>query len=300
MEKPVKKPHDIIERYGIPGGDLYDIPTSGATFPDGAHYRMEISGIDSLAEMEALIDEKTKRGVPIHRVIAIGNGAHLLTSSELKELAQMGAEAKIEVIILPGPRANHDIGKHTYSPWGRYSGVRVRGADGIRYFLQDVLRCIDAGIRGFLFYGEDLLYLFHQMRTNGDLPEDLVFKVSYTQGFSNPAGAKLLEQIGADSVNPITDLTLPMLAAIRKVLKISIDIVVVSFEMLGDMNRFWESPEIVRVSSPAYLKQELQPNVENARQKVRYCEIIREIIGTYEPKLKLSEQGPPDLRIPKP
>ena len=102
MEKPVKKPHDIIERYGIPGGDLYDIPTSGATFPDGAHYRMEISGIDSLAEMEALIDEKTKRGVPIHRVIAIGNGAYLLTSSELKELAQMGAEAKIEVISFPG------------------------------------------------------------------------------------------------------------------------------------------------------------------------------------------------------
>ncbi len=290
----------IIEKCGIPGADLYDIPTSGATFPDGAHYRMEISGIDSLPEMEALIDEKTKRGVPIHRVICIGNGAHLLTSTELRDLAQMGKDAEIEVIILPGPRANHDIGKHTYSPWGRYSGVRVRGADSIRYFLQDVMRCIDAGIRGFLFYGEDLLYLFHQMRRNRDLPDDLVFKVSYTQGFSNPAGAKLLEEIGADSVNPITDLTLPMLAAIRKVLTITIDIVVVSFDILGVMNRFWEAPEIVRVSSPTYLKQELQPNAENARQKVRYCEILREIIGTYQPDLKLSGQGPSDLRIPKP
>jgi len=296
----VHKLQKIIEKCGIPGADLYDIPTSGATFPDGAHYRMEISGIDSLPEMEALIDEKTKRGVPIHRVICIGNGAHLLTSTELRDLAQMGKDAEIEVIILPGPRANHDIGKHTYSPWGRYSGVRVRGADSIRYFLQDVMRCIDAGIRGFLFYGEDLLYLFHQMRRNRDLPDDLVFKVSYTQGFSNPAGAKLLEEIGADSVNPITDLTLPMLAAIRKVLTITIDIVVVSFDILGVMNRFWEAPEIVRVSSPTYLKQELQPNAENARQKVRYCEILREIIGTYQPDLKLSGQGPSDLRIPKP
>jgi len=296
----VHKLQKIIEKCGIPGADLYDIPTSGAAFPDGAHYRMEISGIDSLPEMEALIDEKTKRGVPIHRVICIGNGAHLLTSTELRDLAQMGKDAEIEVIILPGPRANHDIGKHTYSPWGRYSGVRVRGADSIRYFLQDVMRCIDAGIRGFLFYGEDLLYLFHQMRRNRDLPDDLVFKVSYTQGFSNPAGAKLLEEIGADSVNPITDLTLPMLAAIRKVLTITIDIVVVSFDILGVMNRFWEAPEIVRVSSPTYLKQELQPNAENARQKVRYCEILREIIGTYQPDLKLSGQGPSDLRIPKP
>jgi len=32
---------DKIEKYGIPARDLYDIPTSGATFPDGAHYRME-------------------------------------------------------------------------------------------------------------------------------------------------------------------------------------------------------------------------------------------------------------------
>jgi hypothetical protein len=250
--------------------------------------------------MEALIDEMEKRDVPIHRVIAMGPGTNLLTFKDLQYLARMGKEAKIEVIVLPFPRANHDIGKHTYSDWGKYSGVRVRGADNIRYFLQDVMRGIEAGIRGYLFYGEDLLYLFHQMRQNKDLPQDLVYKISYTQGFSNPAGAKMLEEIGADSVNPITDLTLPMLSAIREVLSITMDIVVVSFDILGVINRFWEAPEIVRVTSPCYLKQELQPNVENARQKVKYCEILREIIGDTNPELKLSEQGPSDLRIPNP
>jgi hypothetical protein len=300
MEVCVDKYREMIERCGIPSGDLYDIPTSGAAFPDGAHYRMEISGIDALPEMEALVDEKEKRNVPIHRVICMGPGTHLLTSGELRELAQMGHDAQIEVIVLPGPRANHDIGKHTYSDWGKYSGVNVRGADNIRYFLHDVMRSIEAGIRGFLFYSEDLLWLFHQIRQNNDLPQDLVYKVSYTQGFANPAGAKLLENLGADSLNPITDLTLPMLASLRKVLSITLDIVVVSFEILGVFNRFWESPEIVRVTSPCYLKQELQPNVENARQKVRYCEILREIIGEHAPDLKLSEQGPSDLRIPQP
>jgi hypothetical protein len=91
-----------------------------------------------------------------------------------------------------------------------------------------------------------------------------------------------------------------MLSAIREVLSITMDIVVVSFDILGVINRFWEAPEIVRVTSPCYLKQELQPNVENARQKVKYCEILREIIGDTNPELKLSEQGPSDLRIPNP
>lgn len=113
------KYREMIERCGIPGGDLYDIPTSGATFPDGAHYRMEISGIDALPEMAALVDEKEKRNVPIHRVICMGPGTHLLTAAELHELAQMGHDARIEVIVLPGPRANHDIGKHTYSLYFR-------------------------------------------------------------------------------------------------------------------------------------------------------------------------------------
>jgi len=33
----------MIEKCGIPARDLYDIPTSGITFPDGAHYGMKVS-----------------------------------------------------------------------------------------------------------------------------------------------------------------------------------------------------------------------------------------------------------------
>lgn len=290
----------LIENYQIPGEDRYDLPTSMSAFPDGAQYRMEISGIDSLAEMEALVQEMEKRRVPVHRVISMGNGTQLLTMSELRDLAQLGQEAGIEVIVLPGPRANHDIGKHAGSPWGRYSGIRVRGADQMRYFLEDIFRCLEAGLRGFLFYGEDMLHLCQQMREQGDLPADTVFKVSYTQGLANPAGAQLLQKLGADSVNPVTDLTLPMLASLREVLSIPLDVVVASFEILGDLNRFWETPEIIRICSPVYLKQELEPNLENARHKVRYCEVIQELVERADPGLTLSGQHPDDLLIPAP
>jgi len=296
MDKLVR----MIEKYGIPARDLYDIPTSGATFPDGAHYRMEISGIHTIAEMEALVDEMNKRDIPVHRVIAFGQGANRLTEKELRDFAQIGQDAGIEIIAIPSARADYDIGKHAQTDWGRYSGVRVRGSDNLLYLVAGIQRCIEAGIKGFLLYGEDALFLLNQMRENGDLPKDIIFKVSYTAGHSNPAGAKLLENLGADSFNPVTDLTLPMLAALRKVIKMPLDIVTVSYEALGNINRFWEGPEIVRVSSPCYLKQELTGPPEAAREKVKYCQIMRELIERLHPELKLSKQRPEDLRVPEP
>ena len=84
----------------------------------------------------------------------------------------------------------------------------------------------------------------------------------------------------------------------RKAIKIPLDIVTVTFEILGNFNRFWEGSEIIRVTSPCYIKQELDSGVENAKTKVQYCEIMRELINKQNPDLVLSEQGPEDLRIP--
>ena len=288
----------LIEKCGIPGRDLYDIPTSRQTFPDGAHYRMEISGIESLAELEALVDEMSKRDVPIHKVIAMGKGATLLSQNELREFAQMGREAQLELIIIPGPRPAWNVGSHVRTDWGRVSGWRPRGSDSLAYLVADIQRCLDAGIRGFLLYGEDVLFLMNQMRQHGDLPRDITFKISYTAGHANAAGAKLLETLGAGSFNPVSDLSLAMLAGIRKVIAIPLDIVIVAGQSLGSFNRIWESAEIARVSSPCYFKQELGGGVEGTREKVKFCEIMRELIATNRPELKLSETGPADLAIP--
>jgi hypothetical protein len=249
--------------------------------------------------MQQLVDEMTKRRVPIHRVIAAGDGTNLLTFQELKELAQLGHDSKIEVIVIPGPRASLDIGKHAHTEWGRFSGIRVRGIDEIGYFIEDIYRSLEAGIKGFLFYGEDTLWLLHQMRMKGDFPKDTVFKTSYTQGISNAVGAKLLQNLGADSINPVSDLTLPMLASIRSAVTITMDIVTIADKDLGSLNRFWEGPELARVSAPCYFKQEFAASHGGVREKVKYCEIMQELVTRRNPSLKLSSQGPSDLRIPQ-
>ncbi|HVP19260.1 MAG TPA: hypothetical protein VMU36_09710 [Spirochaetia bacterium] len=289
----------LLSKYTLPGRDLYELPSSAAAFPDGCQFRMEVSGVESVAELEAVADESARRDVPIHRVIAIGAGTHSLTFSELQDLARIAREARIELIVIPGPRANFDVGSHYHSPWGHASGVRVRGADQLGYLVEDVLRCVEAGLRGFLFYGEEVTQLFHQMRLAGDFPRETVFKLSYTAGVANPAGARLAELAGADSINPVSDLTLPMLAAIRAAVKVPLDIVTQAAEQnLGAINRFWEGAEIIRVCSPCYFKQEFGPGVEGARLKVKYCQIMKELVGRVNPRLKMSGRGPCDLRLP--
>ena len=63
-----------MEQAGIPGRDRYKLPTSQKSFPDGSDYRIEMSGIEGPKVLEALIDEKNKRGVPVHRLISLVAG----------------------------------------------------------------------------------------------------------------------------------------------------------------------------------------------------------------------------------
>ena len=46
----IKMKLDIVSKYmeeaGIPGRDCYDLPDSDKRFPDGAHYRIEMSGVE--------------------------------------------------------------------------------------------------------------------------------------------------------------------------------------------------------------------------------------------------------------
>ena len=285
----------MIERQGIAARDRYDLPASEKRFPDGAHYRNEISGIGSVEALRELIDEKEKRGVPIHRIIM--GGGNNWTQDQLAELVEVAHEQRFEIVMDPGPKSITDIGRHAETDFGKWGGWRLRGADNVTYLVQSILRCYDAGLRAFLLYDEGALYLLARMREAGDIPDDVIFKVSYTAGYRSPAGAKLLEEIGADSFNPVTDLELPMFAAVRQTVDIPMDIVIFGWESLGNFSRVNQCPEIIRVAAPCYLKQELhgQP-----RQKVRYCEIIREMVDFTYPDLIVSEQGPDDLHIPQP
>ncbi len=308
----------LMEKYGVPGRDAFDLPTSPHRFPDGAQYRMEISGVERPEVLEAIVDEAQKRNIPVHRMISAVMGATLLTRSELKEFAKIAAEARVEVILTPGPRSGWDTGRQLVTPEGGLSGLRFRGADQLRYVIADILRAVELGFRGFLVLDEGLLWLLSQMRAQGDLPSDVVFKVSIFAGHGNPAGAKVLEQLGANTFNPVADLDLPELAAIRKAVKIPMDLHIFLTDSFGGFNRFYDGPEMVRVCAPCYFKHEPGPAcvvgpgalykpwvsgktlADWGREKVKHAEILHELIQASYPGAVLSGWGPADLAIPQP
>ncbi|MEM2915057.1 MAG: hypothetical protein QXH91_06645, partial [Candidatus Bathyarchaeia archaeon] len=297
--------------------DLYDLPSSNKRFPDGCHYRIEISGLERPSILKAMIDESEKRNVPVHRLISVVMGSTLLTRRELSEFARLAADARMEVILTPGPRTCFDVGRQIATPEGALSGLRCRGSDQLAYVVAEIKRCIEIGFRGFLVTDEGLLWVLNRLKGIGEIPKDVKFKVSIYAGHANPAGAKLLESLGASSFNPVADLSLPMLAAIRQATDLPLDIHVYLAESFGGFNRFYECPEFARIAAPCYFKIEPGPalavgggiykpwtNIESltflAKEKVKYAEIIRELVEKHNPDVKLSERGPADLAIPKP
>lgn len=314
----MKKVAEAMEKFGIPGKDAYDLPTSTKRFPDGAWYRMEVSGIERPNVLEALIDEMNKRKVPIHRVVSVVMGATLLDKSELKDFAQMAADAKLEVILTPGPRSAWDTGRQLVTPEGGLSGLRFRGSDQLRHVISDIMRCVELGFRGFLAIDEGELWLLNEMRKEGFIPEDVTFKVSIYAGHGNAAGGKVLEMLGAGTFNPVADLSLPQFASIRQGTDIPLDVHIILTESFGGYNRFYDGPEMARVCAPCYYKIEPGPAcaagpgalykpwtspqvlADWAREKVKYAQIIHELIQENFPEATLSEQGPSDLAIPKP
>jgi hypothetical protein len=146
----MKDAERALEKIGLPGRDLYSLPTSTKRFPDGCHWRVEISGVERPDTLKALIEEAKRRDVPVHRLISAVMGASLLTRAELKEFASLAADAEMEVILTPGPRAGWDIGRQIATPEGALSGMRFRGADQLNYVISDIKRSIELGFRGFL------------------------------------------------------------------------------------------------------------------------------------------------------
>lgn len=308
----MKNVEKIMEKFGIPGRDLGELPSSNLRFPDGAHYRMEISGIERPSTMEAVLKESEKRKIPIHKLICTVLGSTLLDRSELRSMAKMGAQAKAEMIITPGPRASWDTGRQCVTPSGALSGLRLRGSEGLRHYIEDVMRCIELGFRGFLVWDEGALWLLNEMRKSGDIPKDVKFKVSIFAGQANPAGVKVLESLGADTANPVADLSVAAFSAIRKSVSIPIDIHAYILDDFGGFNRFYEAAELARVTSPCYFKLEHGASMalykpwtpdaalaEIARDRVKYAQIIHELIQAKYRDLKLSRSGPKDLAVPK-
>ena len=102
-------------------------------------------------------------------------------------------------------------------------GFRLRGSDNVAYHIADLMRSVEAGFRGFLVYDEGVL-LLNRMRAEGVLPAETFFKFSVFGGYCSPAGAKVIAEMGADSLNPSSDVSLPILASMRRTVSIPLDV----------------------------------------------------------------------------
>lgn len=313
MSKTLAEIRDFMEKMGIPGRDLHHLPSSEKTFPDGAHWRIEISGVERASTMEAMIKEAKKRNVTIHRAIITVQGSTLVDFEELQAIARMGHDEKIEVITTMGPRKAWDVGaKASGFEEGAAVGFRMRGSDNLSYWLADLMRNLEAGLRGFLVLDEGLLMIVSRMREEGFIPKETVFKWSAFGGYCSAAGAKVVENMGANSMNPISDVSLAILAGIRKAVNIPIDIYMFITDAEGGMYRIYDAPEVARVTAPCYFKIEpgacqaqiYKPWVQEAwhaefmREKVKEASIFQEIMAKHAPQMKLSKKGPSDLIYP--
>jgi hypothetical protein len=315
MSEVLKQIRRFMEKEGIPGRDAYDLPTSSKRFADGAHYRIEIAGVERASTMEAMIQEAQKRDLIIHRAIAAVGGSTYCDFEELKAMAQMAYQEKIEVVMTVGHRKAWDAGsKEAATHEGMMQGFRLRGSDNISYHIADMMRNIEAGFRGFLVYDEGVLLIVDKMRQEGVIPKETIFKFSVFGGYCSAAGAKVIASMGANSMNPLSDVSLPILAGIRKAVDIPLDIYLIIVDAFGGMFRAYEAPEIARVAAPCYFKFEpgtsegdiYKPWVTEAfhanliREKVKIAGIVMEMIERHAPELKTSEKGTPDLVLPQP
>jgi len=295
------------EKLGIPGRDLYAIKTSKKKFPDGANYRLEVAPVQTPEGVRAVIDAAEEYGCTIHRITET-RGIMRLTDRQIKDMLKLAKEAKVELALSVGPRAHYDTSaqRATGTYEGGRLGYRLRGSDQLLYAIRDIKRVTDLGCRLILIYDEGLLWVVSNLRKDGLLPKDTKFKLSIHCGHGNPASIKVLADLGADSINPVADLQLPMIAAIRESVDIPIDLFISMPKADGGFVRIPEAPEMSRVCSPVYLKcgpSEITthgvPTTEReCRAFVKEASLVQQAIQMYYPEAKASEPGAEDLAIP--
>ncbi|GLW46278.1 hypothetical protein Stsp02_19400 [Streptomyces sp. NBRC 14336] len=290
-----------LARLGLPLGDLERIPRSEGTFPDGGHFRIEVPTVNTVQAAETLLAESRRRGFTINRITET-RGMYRHTEREIGAYVALGEEYGTEILMSVGPRATYDIGGGVQTPEGSRIGYRLRGQDQIVRAVEDVKRGIALGVRGFVVYDEGLLWVLGRLRSSGELPAGIHLKVSAHCGQGNPASAQLLEMLGANSFNPVRDLTLPMIAALRQAVRIPLDCHVDNPRMSGGFIRTYEAPDIVRAAAPVHLKtgnsaldgHGVSPTPAQLDDILRQVEIVTEFLARHYPQARQSGTRSPE------
>lgn len=294
----MKETRDFLKAMGLPAGDAYDLPSSEKRFKDGGQYRFEVPGIQGPKVMEALLEEMERYQIPLHRVTQT-KGIMMLTDNEIISMVDLAKKSETDLILAIGPRATTDTSASVNTVEGVRMGYRLRGQEQIVRAVEDVKRAVAFGCHSFLVYDEGCLWLLNEMRKAGEIPIDCHFKVSAHAGHGNPCSAKLLETIGADSINPVRDIQLQMLSSMRQAVNIPIDIHTENPKSTGGFIRHYEVPEMIRVASPIYLKtggsvaqtHSWDSTESDAKKRAKQVSLVKRMIDQYYPEAIQSPRG---------
>lgn len=287
----MKETREFLKKLGLPSGDAYDLPTSSKRFEDGGQYRFEVPGIQGPGTMKTLLEELDNYGITIHRVTQT-KGIMVLTDNEISQMVALADKWSVDLVLAIGPRAVYDTSASVHTEEGQRMGYRLRGQEQVVRAIEDVKRAARLGCRSFLVYDEGCLWILNEFRKNGEIPADCKFKVSAHAGHGNPCSAKLLQSIGADSLNPVRDIQLQMLSAIRQAIDIPIDIHTENPASSGGFIRHYEVPEMIRVASPIYLKtggsvaktHSWESTNEDAKKRAKQISLVKRVIDAYFPE----------------
>jgi peptidase U32-like protein len=302
---------DVLARRGI-----YAEPApapSERRFPDGAHHRIEIPSVEGPAVLRAVVAQAATEGITVNRV-SQGSGAMLLSAAELAEMARIGADTGIEVSLFIGPREEWDVGSVAQSGDGPGRAGLIRGVRQLRYAIDDVLRGVDHGIRGFLVADAGLLELLAEMQSGGEIPASVVWKVSAMLAPANPLTVTQLERLGASTINVPADVTLGQLAEMRSATSLPLDLYVEAPTGMGGVVRGQEAADLVAVAAPMYVKfglrnsRMLYPSglhlvdeaATIAREKVHRARVALEWMERSGLGLVQSQPGAVGLGVPEP
>jgi hypothetical protein len=282
-------------------------------FADGLRYRIEIPSVEGPAVLRAVLEEAEARQVPVRRV-SQGSGVMMLTDDEIAELAQLGAQHGVEVSLFLGPRGAWDAGGQSAAT-GAVGGV-ARGSAGVEWCVAEVRRAVELGIRSFLAADAGVLATLGAMRRDGELPAELVLKTSVLLPCANPPTARVLEELGAGTINVSTDLSAAELGEIRAACTVPLDVYVEVPDDQGGFVRFYEVPDLIRAAAPMYVKLGIRnaPNIYPAglhladvavrlgRERVRRAELVLRLLRERAPELVegRGDDHPADLAVPRP
>tara|TARA_Y100000588_G_C14205828_1_gene904614 strand:+ start:899 stop:1840 length:942 start_codon:yes stop_codon:yes gene_type:complete len=299
------KSREYFKSIGLPSQDNSDLPYSQKRFSSGGQYGIEIASAQTSDTINEMLEVQDELGFKNQRFTET-RGIFRLNDKQIEDMVEICKSNNRGLTLSVGPRAFYDTSASARSLQGARISYRLRGTENLVHAVEDVRRATDLGVRGILVYDEGLLSLLNRMRSDEFIPKDTVFKSSVHCGHGNPASCKLLEDNGADLINVVGDLTLPMISSIREAVDTCIDIHTDTPKSSGGFIRTYEAPDLVKVGSPIFLKSGAisspthahLPSKEDIKNRVYQAFRVKETINKYYPEAIEIKTPDPTIAIP--